>query len=103
MRHSKINYNEVVTYIGQPITYKGETLLNTNDIVHIERQMTARKIVVFAIRKGNQQFTLKSPRADFKTLPGRPHMQPWTSLEKRKIDGLDIVNRDVRYTIGTML
>ena len=103
MRHSKINFNEVVTYIGKPITYKGKTLLNTNDIVHIERQMTAKKVVVFAIKEGNGQFTIKSPRADFKTLPGRPHMQPFTSLEDRKIDGLDIVNRNVRYVLGTML
>ena len=60
MRHSKINYNEVVTYIGKPITYKGKTLLNTNDIVHIERQMTAKKIVVFAIKE-EETFLSENP------------------------------------------
>tara|TARA_R110000787_G_scaffold22835_1_gene65951 strand:+ start:403 stop:714 length:312 start_codon:yes stop_codon:yes gene_type:complete len=103
MRHSKINYNEVVTYIGQPIIYNGKTLLNTNDIVHVERQLTARKIVVFAIKVGNGQFTIKSPRADFKTLPNRPHMKSFTSPEERNIEGLNIVNSNVRYVMGAML
>ena len=102
MRHSKINYNEVVTYIGQPIIYNGKTLLNTNDIVHVERQLTARKIVVFAIKVGNGQFTIKSPRADFKTLPNRPQIQLWKHLGV-SIEDLNIVNSNVRYAIGAML
>ncbi len=105
MRHSKLDYNEIVRYIGQDCVLDGYTYLKQGDIVHIERQMTAKKIVVFALRFNGGQYTIKMPRQLFETLPNRPNMYSklWNKNGARPEDLQGLVNGDVRYVLGKQL
>ena len=103
MRNPKLNFNEVVRYIGQDCMHNGYTYLKQGDIVHIERQMTAKKIVVFALRFNGGEYTIKMPRELFETLPNRPNMLRAVWGGGQVNEDLNILNRDVRYVIGQML
>jgi len=104
MRNSKLNYNEIVQYIGDDIMYEGSTILKSGVNVHIERQYTAEKIIIFQVKNNNLTFTLKLRRELFKTLPGRPCKKPFRTPEENQIlNSIEIANLDVRYVIGRML
>jgi len=104
MRHSKLDYNEIVRYIGQDCVYDGYTYLKTGDLVHIERQMTGKR-VAFACKWGGHQYTLKMPRDLFETLPNRPNMYSklWNKNGARPEELQGLVNGDVRYVLGQLL
>ncbi len=103
MRQVRLNYNEIVRYTGEDCVYAGYTYLKTGDVVHIERQFTARKMVAFAMRWGGNQYTLKMPRELFDVLPNRPKMKSFQSDKERNTEFNYVVNRDVRYVLGQML
>jgi hypothetical protein len=104
MRNPRLDYNEIVQYIGDDIMYEGNTILKSGDNVHIERQYTAEKIVIFQVKNNGLTFTLKIRRELFKTLPGRPCKKPFRNAEENEIlNNIQIANLDVRYVVGRML
>ena len=54
-RHARLNYNEVVKYVGPTYKYKGQTLMKTGDYVKIDTQQH-NGLVVVEFRKQATQY-----------------------------------------------